>query len=104
MYQDTVIASEKELELDLETIITDQEAKQFMFMTILPGISRLNIVAMYANSFILTSILMIKSTLITYILVEDYNITQQDAGFVAGKLGFYGVFIVIPSEFLFGIL
>ncbi len=55
-------------------------------------------------SFLVTVILYIKSATITYILVADYNVSQHDAGQVAGKLGLYGTFVVLPCEMFLGTL
>lgn len=46
----------------------------------------------------------LKSSIITYLLVADYGISQEDSGKVAGRLGLYACFAVIPAEGLLGTL
>lgn len=67
-----------------------------------PDTKPINVVGMWCLSFIVTLILYTKSSAIPYILVEDYNVEQNDAGKVAGKLGFYACLFVLPTEFVLG--
>jgi MFS family permease len=63
-----------------------------------------NVVGLFVINFLVTVVLYIKSAIITYLLVADYNVSQHDAGQVAGKLGLYATIVIIPCELSLGTL
>lgn len=77
---------------------------KFLFMELNQGITRPNILAMFVVNFLISLILYVKVSVITYLLVTNYNVTQQDSGKVAGKLGLYGTFSILPFELILGTL
>lgn len=69
-----------------------------------PGISRLNTVTVFIISMMSSFILFLRTSMTSYLLVEDYGISKHDSGSYAARLGWYTDIALIPSEFLLGML
>jgi len=69
-----------------------------------PGISRLNTVTVFIISMMSSFILFLRTSMTSYLLVEDYGISKHDSGSFAARLGWYTDIALIPSEFLLGML
>lgn len=94
-----------EEEADVDQMTTDEfPERTFLKMSLKPGITPLNILGMWALDFVVVMILYLRVSCITYILVEDYNVLQVNAGKTAGRLGLYGALIVLPTELMLGVL
>ncbi len=75
-----------------------------MMILMKPDISRLNVMTVFVISMMSSFILNLRTSMTSYILVEDYGISKHDSGSYAAKLGWYTDIALIPSEFLLGML
>ena len=75
-----------------------------MWMDLNPGISRINILSSFGLTFAVGLFAYLNFSITTYLLVADYGISQSDSGLVAGRLGLYITFAVLPAEALLGTL
>ena len=75
-----------------------------MFVNLKAGVSRINLISLFLLTFVVCIVLYIKTSIMAYLLVADYGVSQHDSGKVAGRIGLYCALCVVPSEFLFGAL
>lgn len=66
------------------------------------GVSRINFMSIFILSFVVTLVIYTKTSILAYLLVEDYGISQHDSGKIVGYIGLYSAICVLPGEFLFG--
>ena len=75
-----------------------------MFMSLKPATSKINVISVLTISFMSSLILYVRSSMTSYLLVENYDISEHDSGSYAARLGWYTDIALIPGEFLLGML
>lgn len=102
--QETVEAGEAEIQLNLVEVVEKSEGIRFLGINLKKEVSRINLMSFYLLTFLVCLVIYIKTSITPYLLVSDYGVSLHDSGKIAGMIGLYSTFCVLPGEFLFGAL
>ena len=73
-------------------------------MRLFEGVTRSNILGLFLFRFVLNLNLYFMDTFVSQLLVTNFGLTTNEAGHLAGTLGFYSDILLVCTELLLGYL